>query len=499
MDTTDITQNTATTKRKAAQLGDLPEELLVRIAVALPDGDLARLARTSRAMYRVCWSHWVWHHRFIYRFSQRFLMSKLPAPRPPTPEMPQSNVDSTLNQSDKYDETEHTEGEDINNNTDTNERGRGSDKGKGKKRSASPLIVLRRTADVPFEVLLELYQKYSRLVIPAEEMSICHMGDRYWVMHESGLSRFGKIASLHSVWWLDVFAVFHGVPQGRYRVRWRMKVTSNGPVVGTKFLAKVFRVTEVDIEAATKEPAAISFEPQDMDSFKAHTTAESSTIRRSIKKLIPGFTVFELPGTILVEDNFSNVLVQIQNHEGWKSGMHLDYVQLVPEEDIAKVDEEQASEAVRLEAHNEEVNDEGEEYYPSLPRIFSFPLFGRAYRQFTPPGLVDESSPIQPLIVGSAVPSIPTETSMSPSSNTIPTTDTSSEEEQQQQQQPQQQTQRPPNHESQTKEIWYRLLPWMLLYCVSDRTLLAIFKSPESLDRKRMVDTKAHIVLTPDV
>ncbi|KAF9978429.1 hypothetical protein BGZ73_002325 [Actinomortierella ambigua] len=410
MDITDITTPHETTADRKSSLQDLPEELLLRIALALSDGDLSRLARTNHAMYRICWSHWVWHRRFVYRFSQRFLLSKHPTHPPPSTEASASETDgSGVKENENVDcdnigdsdyQASSTSVEEGEGEGDTNSANTDAHKtNKGKERSERPLpIMFNRTADIPLETLLELYQKYSRMVLPADDMAICHMGDRYWVMEPTSQSRFGRVATLRSVWWLDVHTVFYGVPQGRYRLRWRLKVTSNGPVVHTKFLAKLFKPTELDIAKADKEPDAIAFEARDMDSFKEHTNAESSTIRRSIKKLIPGFTIFEVPGVIHTEHGFSNVLVQIQNHDGWKSGMQLDYVQLVREEDVAKVDQEQASEAVRLEAHNEEINDEGEEYYPRFwppaERPFGGVRQGGAYRPFAPPGIVDDNGPL---------------------------------------------------------------------------------------------------------
>ncbi len=83
------------------------------------------------------------------------------------------------------------------------------------------------------------------MTLPAEDMAICHMGDRYWIMIDSASSSYGKLAELRSVWWMDVVAVFYGVPPGRYKVQWRVKVTSDAPVVNSEFKAILFDKHEV--------------------------------------------------------------------------------------------------------------------------------------------------------------------------------------------------------------------------------------------------------------
>lgn len=85
----------------------------------------------------------------------------------------------------------------------------------------------------------------ARMTMPAEDMEICHMGDRYWKMVESEVSSFGKLAHLQSVWWMDVITVIHGVPPGRYKVQWRVKVTSEAPIINTDFRAVILDKNEV--------------------------------------------------------------------------------------------------------------------------------------------------------------------------------------------------------------------------------------------------------------
>lgn len=83
------------------------------------------------------------------------------------------------------------------------------------------------------------------MTLPAEDMMIAHMGNQFWRMITSSESKYGKLAELASVWWMDVIAVFYGVPPGRYKVQWRVKVTSDAPVVKTEFRAVLFEKHEV--------------------------------------------------------------------------------------------------------------------------------------------------------------------------------------------------------------------------------------------------------------
>jgi hypothetical protein len=97
------------------------------------------------------------------------------------------------------------------------------------------------------------------MTLPAEDMLICHMGDRYWRMIDSENSKFGRLAQLQSVWWMDVIAIFKGVPPGRYKVQWRLKVTSDAPIINTDFKATLFGKDEVSVTGVLCTPSVLSF------------------------------------------------------------------------------------------------------------------------------------------------------------------------------------------------------------------------------------------------
>jgi len=70
-------------------------------------------------------------------------------------------------------------------------------------------------------------------------------------MVDSDASTFGKLAQLYSVWWMDVSATFHGVAPGRYKIQWRLQVTSEAPVVNTEFRVVLFDQHEVTAKTTT--------------------------------------------------------------------------------------------------------------------------------------------------------------------------------------------------------------------------------------------------------
>ncbi|KAG9320056.1 hypothetical protein KVV02_007289 [Mortierella alpina] len=277
-------------------------------------------------------------------------------------------------------------------------------KGKGRK------IDLRKTTKASKELLIELYQHYSRMTLPAEDMAICHMGDRYWIMIDSASSSYGKLAELRSVWWMDVVAVFYGVPPGRYKVQWRVKVTSDAPVVNSEFKAILFDKHE-DHTAVAGRPDAILFKPRNVQEFTQHTDSQvMKADRKPFRNLFKGFTILELPGELVVEDDFQGVFLQIRNYEGWKSGLYVDYARLVDLDDPERSKDRLAASTRVESALDEEVNDEGEEYYPTsdgpssswlqnLHGINPLTFRSRGFRQYNP---VDNSTPLD---VGAGPPS----------------------------------------------------------------------------------------------
>ncbi|KAG0221796.1 hypothetical protein BGX31_009559 [Mortierella sp. GBA43] len=499
----DVAHSSSQTKRAFT---DMPTEVLMAIALALPCKEFARFLQTCRTVHNTVNSHYVWHQRFTTRFGQLILQERLkelksgdkaktdekesstPSSRassrastaPPSPRFP-PNVALAANTGSSSNLAGTTLGQTLQLPTDmehyhnhqdpssassssgaasplppsalsdgdesgsvsvpgsgssSDAEGEGNDKddesakkrakGKGRK------IDLRKTNEASKELLIELYKRYS------EDMFICHMGDRYWRMIDSGSSTFGRIAQLQSVWWMDVAAVFYGVPKGRYKIQWRLKVTSDAPIINTDFRARFFEKHE-DRSAFTTKPDAVLFKPKNIQAFREQTDSDGSKAnRKPFRKMFQGFTILELPDILTVEEDFQNVHTQIFNEDGWKSGLCVDFARLIDMDDPAKNTLLRASgvQSDRSAALEEDVNDEGEEYYPGPSGPFNpiavpwqHPAQGsepfsqifrtRAVRQFNP---VDGSLNLD---VGAseppgAVPSTQTSDSPSGSRSTTP-------------------------------------------------------------------------------
>ncbi|KAF9985380.1 hypothetical protein BGZ75_003052 [Mortierella antarctica] len=442
-------------------LCEMPEEVLMHIGLALPCREFGRFLQTNRQIHDCLDTHYVWHQRFTTRFGQPILQSRLrPAfqtsdhssspqsSSPPSPRFPpntsQGNLSSSNsaegnsgdqrlssyfshhqhynnhhnNQDPQHSSTSHSGTSSpfgLSRSSSPTPEGHGVDRvalpsGGGSsgssssddeqddeaaKRPAKPKgkgrkIDLRKTTKASKELLIELYQHYSRMTLPAEDMAICHMGDRYWIMIDSASSSYGKLAELRSVWWMDVVAVFYGVPPGRYKVQWRVKVTSDAPVVNSEFKSILFDKHE---------------------EFTQHTDSQvMKADRKPFRNLFKGFTILELPGELVVEDDFQGVFLQIRNYEGWKSGLYVDYARLVDLDDPERSKDRLAASTRVESALDEEVNDEGEEYYPTsdgpslswlqnLHGINPLTFRSRGFRQYNP---VNNSTPLD---VGAGSPS----------------------------------------------------------------------------------------------
>ena len=85
------------------------------------------------------------------------------------------------------------------------------------------------------------------MVVPALDLCIIHMGRMYWEMIERSDSIYGRMAELHGVWWLDVSAVFYGVPRGRYRIQWNLVLANSSPIMNTEFRAVSIDRSEVTL------------------------------------------------------------------------------------------------------------------------------------------------------------------------------------------------------------------------------------------------------------
>ncbi|KAF9932188.1 hypothetical protein FBU30_008743 [Linnemannia zychae] len=407
---------------KQSSLIDMPEEVLIQIGLALSCREFGRFIQTNKAIHTCLDSQYVWHVRFTTRFGQRILEEKLDSSRskdssrmspPLTPPSPRisSGINGTFHSSSNNSNNNsansspslqynnhldpvsasasplpsaasspvlapsvlHTPPSDSNDgnqeDNDDHNRGEGSStkNAKGAPKCKPRRIDLRKTNMASKEMLIDMYRQLSRMTLPAEDMMIAHMGNQFWRMISSSESKYGKLAELASVWWMDVVAVFFGVLPGRYKVQWRVKVTSDGPVVNTEFRAVQF-TKEEDYHTAGGKPNALSFKPTSKQEFIEQTDTQGSRVnKRPFRNLFRGFTILELPGELVIEDDYQGVFLQIRNHEDWKSGLYIDYVRLVNVDDPEQSQESLAYglHAQRTATRNEPVNDEGEEYYPS--------------------------------------------------------------------------------------------------------------------------------------
>ncbi|KAF8926910.1 hypothetical protein BGZ47_002466 [Haplosporangium gracile] len=421
-------------------LGDMPAEILIHIGLALPCREFGRFLQTSRTIHSCLDSHYVWHRRFTIRFGQAILEDKLnpsltnndpsrmsPPLTPSSPRLPSPNSQTFHSGSNNYSNNSantspilqppqqfdnhldpvsavssplpsaasspqltpsaapHTFFSDSSSDDGSDSDGNGSEESssscakrppKGKVRR----IDLRRTNMASKEMLIDMYKKLSRMTLPAEDMMIAHMGNQFWRMITSSESEYGKLAELASVWWMDVVAVFVGVLPGRYKVQWRVKVTSDAPVVNTEFRAVLFDNHE-DPNTAVMKPNTLTFRPKSKQEFVQQTDSPGSRVhKKPFRNLFKGFTILELPGELLVEDDNHGVFLQIRNHDDWKSGLYIDYVRLVNLDDPKQSQESLTNglHGQRVAAANEPVDDEGEEYYPTSSSSGPLPWFQQA-------------------------------------------------------------------------------------------------------------------------
>lgn len=112
------------------------------------------------------------------------------------------------------------------------------------------LLILARfgpTVEVEEEEgLVDIRRRYARLGrsrVRAKDLSIIHgpsPGSYHWQWVDEGekgdSERINTVVKLNTVSWMDVSAMFYGVPAGRYRARWRMRLyISNVGMYNVKF------------------------------------------------------------------------------------------------------------------------------------------------------------------------------------------------------------------------------------------------------------------------
>ncbi|KAF9436428.1 hypothetical protein BGZ76_003990 [Entomortierella beljakovae] len=155
-----------------------------------------------------------------------------------------------------------------------------------------------------------------------------------------------KVASLGTVNWLDVSAVFKNQQAGKYKVQWRMNNNGAYPqplFEGTEFLATGF-MNEQDLSAAQERTPTVLLKPSSVQEFMQHTDRPGTVPGRAtnfmeMNKLneLPGydpdsqgFFTLTLPGEIQIEQG-GGIITRIRNHENTrKVGLQIEYAQLIP-------------------------------------------------------------------------------------------------------------------------------------------------------------------------
>ncbi|KAF8940211.1 hypothetical protein EDD21DRAFT_414755 [Dissophora ornata] len=282
--------NTATAAPKS--LSDLPLEILCYIALILPSREFSRLLQTCRLLYDALNSHWIWQQRFVSRFG----MGRLPS--------------STESETFASGEDAGISGTQIAPGPDENSQ-------------------LNSVGDISMQELIRLYRHYMRMVIPAQDLGIVHGdNDSYWKIIKRSDSIYGRMAGLLHVWWLDVSAVFYGVPRGRYRIQWRFEMGNSTPIINTEFRAVAVDKKEIP-SWDTSHPSATSFTCTGKEQLVEPTTSSSEDGRA-----VRGPVMVQVPGVLIINGDHPNVLVQFRNHRGtYKYGLSVDFVRLIDEDD----------------------------------------------------------------------------------------------------------------------------------------------------------------------
>ena len=158
-------------------LCEMPPEVLMHIALALPCREFARMLQTSRYIHDTINTHWIWHMRFTTRFGQTILESFVYS-RPPTPpplDTPQSGISSPQHPTstpmldnstpigDEHLSSVPSSPTTENPQIDTEDGGaseamKPAIKGKHRK------VDLRKTTEVSKEDLITLFKKYSKFL-----------------------------------------------------------------------------------------------------------------------------------------------------------------------------------------------------------------------------------------------------------------------------------------------------------------------------------------------
>ncbi|KAI9249735.1 hypothetical protein BDA99DRAFT_523503 [Phascolomyces articulosus] len=155
----------------------------------------------------------------------------------------------------------------------------------------------------------------------AEHMVITHIKLPYWRIVHSNESLYGATAKLHSVCWFDVRGLIEGVPPGKYRVQWRMRLSLSA------------RWNEAFEFTASIIPRNQSLTPDldDMGGEKvvSYITPPKFYAREDV--VTNTWILVTIPGEIEIKDGYADIRVSHEKKTNfWKAGIELDWVRLVP-------------------------------------------------------------------------------------------------------------------------------------------------------------------------
>ncbi|KAI7860989.1 hypothetical protein BDC45DRAFT_493264 [Circinella umbellata] len=166
-------------------------------------------------------------------------------------------------------------------------------------------------------------------------MFIVHNRYPYWKIISTHESIYGATARLNHVWWFDVRGVMEGVPQGKYRIQWRMRLSFTARDIGSldfkafsvprkKSLLSLPLVERNEQELFSKENAV------ELVSYIMPSTFYSRDDVTNDRWII-----VTIPGEIEIKDAFSDIRVTHEGHtNSWKAGVELDWVKLLPSSEV---------------------------------------------------------------------------------------------------------------------------------------------------------------------
>ncbi|KAF9115610.1 hypothetical protein BGX27_007189 [Mortierella sp. AM989] len=211
--------------KKQKSLIELPVETLDQITLELPCHEFGRFLQTCRHVYVTQNLSWIWWQRFLRQFGKEVFSKAL--------------------------------------------------------QESSPSIPL--TDDIPKDKLVELYNHYWRMTIPAAGMFILHLDDYSWSL----TNHHDKSKNI--------------------------KFTKNfNPIQLAEFRA---------ITSDTSEVVHILGLEYAQCRFQRHEASHISQCHEFQE------------GPLFIDKDYQNVLVQFRDHSGYKSGIVVNYVRLIEEDD----------------------------------------------------------------------------------------------------------------------------------------------------------------------